>query len=195
MRPQPSGTAPRPRRRWDPRATRRCRRSQLDSSSRGRASPSLDASRSGAPAGRSGTRAAATIPRVTERTPRGVVPAEKPAGTGPEPAERFFLEGPRSRKSEPFSVFQIALEFVTGFRTVHFVGPCVSFFGSARFHPDHPYYTLAREAGSALARLGFTVMTGGGPGIMEAANRGAREAGGRSVGCNIALPVEQKLNP
>jgi uncharacterized protein (TIGR00730 family) len=132
---------------------------------------------------------------VTEQTPRGVVPAEKPAGSGPEPSERTFLEGPRSRKSEFFSVVKIALEFVKGFRTLHFVGPCVTVFGSARFHADHPYYTLAREAGSALARLGFTVMTGGGPGIMEAANRGAREAGGRSVGCNIALPHEQKLNP
>ena len=68
-------------------------------------------------------------------------------------------------------------------------------FGSARFPDDHPYYALAREVGARLARMGFTVMTGGGPGIMEAANRGAREAGGYSVGCNIALPVEQKLNP
>jgi uncharacterized protein (TIGR00730 family) len=71
----------------------------------------------------------------------------------------------------------------------------VAVFGSARFPEDHPYYALAREAGARLARLGFTVMTGGGPGIMEAANRGAKDAGGYSVGCNIALPTEQKLNP
>ena len=82
-----------------------------------------------------------------------------------------------------------------GFRTLHFVGPCVTVFGSARFREDHPYYALAREVGRRLARMGFTVMTGGGPGIMEAANRGAKDQGGVSVGCNIALPVEQKLNP
>lgn len=82
-----------------------------------------------------------------------------------------------------------------GFRALHFVGPCVTVFGSARFSEDHPYYRLARETGKRLALMGFTVMTGGGPGIMEAANRGAREAGGFSVGCNIELPAEQKLNP
>jgi hypothetical protein len=124
-----------------------------------------------------------------------VVPAESPAGQGPEPAERWFLEGPRSRGSELLSVWKVAVEFVRGFRTFHFVGPCVTVFGSARFPEDHPYYSLAREAGRRLATLGFTVMTGGGPGIMEAANRGAKEAGGRSVGCNIMLPEEQKLNP
>ena len=123
------------------------------------------------------------------------VPAEKATGPGPKPEERWFLEGPRSRKSEFASVVRIAFEFIRGFRTLHFVGPCVTVFGSARFGADHPYYALAREAGSRLAGLGFTVMTGGGPGIMEAANRGAREAGGRSVGCNIMLPEEQKLNP
>jgi len=84
---------------------------------------------------------------------------------------------------------------VRGFRALHFVGPCVTVFGSARFPETHPFYALAREVGGRLARLGFTVMTGGGPGIMEAANRGAKEAGGFSVGCNIALPEEQKLNP
>jgi uncharacterized protein (TIGR00730 family) len=123
------------------------------------------------------------------------IPAETPTGPGPKPQERWFLEGPRSRQSEFTSVVRIALEFIRGFRTLHFVGPCVTVFGSARFGADHPYYALAREAGARLAGLGFTVMTGGGPGIMEAANRGAREAGGRSVGCNIMLPEEQKLNP
>jgi hypothetical protein len=132
---------------------------------------------------------------MTEDSNPPVIPAERPSGPGPEPVERFFLEGPRSRKSELASVFRIGAEFVRGFRTLHFVGPCVTVFGSARFGAAHPYYALAREAGSRIARLGFTVMTGGGPGIMEAANRGAREAGGRSVGCNIMLPEEQKLNP
>jgi uncharacterized protein (TIGR00730 family) len=89
---------------------------------------------------------------------------------------------------------RILVEFVRGFRALHFVGPCVTVFGSARFREDHPYYGLGREVGRELARAGFTVMTGGGPGIMEAANRGAREAGGRSVGCNIELPVEQTPN-
>ncbi|MEO5761268.1 MAG: TIGR00730 family Rossman fold protein [Vicinamibacteria bacterium] len=75
------------------------------------------------------------------------------------------------------------------------MGPCVTVFGSARFKEDHPYYGLARELGAKLAEAGFTVMTGGGPGIMEAANRGAKDAGGYSVGSNITLPVEQKPNP
>src|SRR3954447_10656899 len=82
-----------------------------------------------------------------------------------------------------------------GFRLLHFVGPCATVFGSARFTEDHRYYKMARELGGRLARAGFTVMTGGGPGIMEAANRGAKEAGGYSVGCNIELPREQKPNP
>src|SRR5713101_6305800 len=112
----------------------------------------------------------------------------------PEPQERFFLEGPRSRGSEFWSVLTIARELVRGFRTLHFVGPCVTVFGSARFREDHPYYTLARSVGQMLARMGFTVMTGGGPGIMEAANRGAKDEGGTSVGCNIVLPQEQKIN-
>jgi uncharacterized protein (TIGR00730 family) len=86
------------------------------------------------------------------------------------------------------------LEFLRGFRALHFVGPCVTVFGSARFKAGHPYYELGREVGGRLAQAGFTVMTGGGPGIMEAANRGAREAGGRSLGCNIELPHEQQPN-
>ena len=112
----------------------------------------------------------------------------------PEPEERFFLEGPRSRGSELKSLLTIVAEFIRGFRALHFVGPCVTVFGSARFKEDHPYYALARAVGQRLAKLGFTVMTGGGPGIMEAANRGAKEAGGFSVGCNIVLPEEQKIN-
>jgi hypothetical protein len=91
-------------------------------------------------------------------------------------------------------VLRAASDFLRGFRVLHFVGPCVTVFGSARFNSDHPYYALGRLVGHRLADIGFTVMTGGGPGLMEAANRGARDAGGRSVGCNIALPDEQKPN-
>jgi hypothetical protein len=109
-----------------------------------------------------------------------------------EPEERVFLEGPRARELK--SVLTILAEFIRGFRVLHFVGPCVTVFGSARFKEDHPYYALARTVGQRLAKIGFTVMTGGGPGIMEAANRGAKEAGGFSVGCNIVLPEEQKIN-
>jgi uncharacterized protein (TIGR00730 family) len=110
------------------------------------------------------------------------------------PSEVRFLTGPRSRIEELFRIFRIAWEFLRGFRALHFVGPCVTVFGSARFKNDHRYYQLATETGAALAREGFTVLTGGGPGIMEAANRGAKEAGGRSIGCNIVLPHEQEPN-
>jgi uncharacterized protein (TIGR00730 family) len=108
--------------------------------------------------------------------------------------ERRFLEGPAWRLVELKRLLRILGEFVRGFRRLHFVGPCVTVFGSARFKDGHPYYELGQEMGRRLARAGFTVMTGGGPGIMEAANRGAREAGGRSVGVNITLPFEQKPN-
>ncbi len=109
--------------------------------------------------------------------------------------EQVFLAGPRSRWRELFSAIRIASELIKGFRGLHFVGPCVTVFGSARFPEEHPYYALAREMGSRISELGFTVLTGGGPGIMEAANRGARDAGGPSIGCNITLPMEQKPNP
>ncbi len=113
----------------------------------------------------------------------------------PNGDEKFFLEGPNPRRTELWMLLRIIREFVRGFRRLHFVGPCVTIFGSARFKEDHPYYSLAREVGAAVSQLGFTVMTGGGPGIMEAANRGAKEAGGHSIGCNIALPFEQSPNP
>ncbi len=90
---------------------------------------------------------------------------------------------------------RIGADFIRGFRGLHFVGPCVTVFGSARFQEDHRYYAMAREMGRRLGRAGFTVLTGGGPGIMEAANRGARDVGAPSIGCNIVLPKEQKPNP
>src|SRR6476646_2600870 len=99
--------------------------------------------------------------------------------------ERIFLEGPQPRKWEFWTVLSIMWEFVRGFRALHFVGHCVTVFGSARFKEEHLYYKRAREIEARLGRFGFTVMTGGGPGSMEAANRGAREAGGVSIGCNI----------
>jgi len=110
-------------------------------------------------------------------------------------AEREFLEGPRSRWKELLFTLKVAREFIRGFRKLHFVGPCIAVFGSARFKEGHEFYELARKVGKGIAEIGFTTMTGGGPGIMEAANRGAKEAGGRSVGCNIVLPHEQRPNP
>src|SRR5258705_3814721 len=112
----------------------------------------------------------------------------------PERADEIFLEGPRSRFAEFCTLLRVMRDFLRGFRTLHFVGPCVTVFGSARIHSDDPNYELARKMGAAIARLGFTVMTGGGPGIMEAANRGAKNVGGRSVGCNIQLASEQAAN-
>jgi uncharacterized protein (TIGR00730 family) len=109
--------------------------------------------------------------------------------------EAIFLEGPHSVLKEFLYVLKVMKEFIHGFRKLHYVGPCATVFGSARFKESHPYYEKAREIGAELAKLGLTVMTGGGPGIMEAANRGAKDVGGRSVGCNIVLPKEQKPNP
>jgi uncharacterized protein (TIGR00730 family) len=110
------------------------------------------------------------------------------------PDIREWLAGPRSRRSELARLARIFAEFLRGFRALHFVGPCVTVFGSARVVEDDPHYALARAMGARMAGLGLTVITGGGPGVMEAANRGAREAGGRSIGCNIKLPQEQRPN-
>lgn len=120
------------------------------------------------------------------------LPAARP--WPPAAFEGEFLRGPRPRRRETRELVRIVLEFIRGFRTFHFLGPCVTVFGSARFGPEHRYYRLAREMGGRLAKAGFVTMTGGGPGIMEAANRGAREHGGRSVGSNIRLPHEQGTN-
>lgn len=110
-------------------------------------------------------------------------------------AEKAFLKGRRNREADLESAVSFFLEFLRGFESFDFSEPCVTVFGSARFPEDHRYYRLARELGAELARAGYAVMTGGGPGIMEAANRGAMEAGGLSIGCNIELPHEQKPNP
>ena len=110
-------------------------------------------------------------------------------------SEIKFLEGPQNRWRDFKYAFSVLMEFIKGFRTLHFVGPCVTVFGSARFKEDHIYYKQAQKISGEIAKLGFTIMTGGGPGIMEAANRGARDVGGRSVGCNIVLPHEQSQNP
>jgi uncharacterized protein (TIGR00730 family) len=110
-------------------------------------------------------------------------------------SEIQFLEGPQNRWRDFKFSFKVLLEFIKGFRTLHFVGPCVTVFGSARFKEGHVFYEQARELSGRIAQMGFTIMTGGGPGIMEAANKGAREVGGKSVGCNIVLPHEQSHNP
>jgi len=108
--------------------------------------------------------------------------------------DRLLLEGPQTRWRELQLLSRAVTDFIRGFRGLHFVGPCVSIFGSARFGESHPYYAIAQEVGRRVSALGFTVMTGGGPGLMEAANRGAQEQGGLSVGCNIQLPMEQAPN-
>ncbi|MEP7143412.1 MAG: TIGR00730 family Rossman fold protein [Ferruginibacter sp.] len=109
-------------------------------------------------------------------------------------SEIKFLEGPQSRRKEFIFSVKVLFELIKGLRALHFVGPCVTIFGSARFKEDHPFYKKTEELSGKIARLGFTIMTGGGPGIMEAANKGARAVGGRSVGCNIVLPHEQHQN-
>lgn len=110
-------------------------------------------------------------------------------------AEKTFLSGPLDRIIEFRMAFRVFFEFIRGFRKLHFVGPCITIFGSARFKEGHKYYEMARKLGAEVSKSGFAVMTGGGPGIMEAANRGAKESGGKSVGCNIILPFEQNPNP
>ena len=111
-----------------------------------------------------------------------------------EGAEKLFLKGRRSREQDLESAVKIFLEILRGFESFDFRQPAVTVFGSARFDEEHDYYALARDMGRALANSGYAVMTGGGPGLMEAANRGAREAGGLSLGCNIRLPREQRPN-
>lgn len=111
-----------------------------------------------------------------------------------EGAEKLFLSGRRHREADLASAVRFFLEFLEAFERFETTQPCVTVFGSSRYPEDHPYYRRAREIGAALAHAGYAVMTGGGSGIMEAANRGAKEAGGLSLGCNIHLPREQKPN-
>lgn len=110
-------------------------------------------------------------------------------------SESLFIEEPLTRLKNLLFTFKVQYNFIKAFRKMHFIGPCVTIFGSARFGPETAHYQSAEKIGAQMAKLGFTVMTGGGPGIMEAANKGAYEAGGHSVGCNIVLPIEQKPNP
>jgi len=109
--------------------------------------------------------------------------------------ESLFVRGPLSRFKELLFSFKVQYNFIKAFRKMHFVGPCVTVFGSARFNKNSKYYKDAEKIGAELSKLGLTIMTGGGSGIMEAANKGAFESGGYSVGCNIILPNEQKPNP
>ncbi len=111
-----------------------------------------------------------------------------------ESPDHSLLSGPNSRIHNLATLFRVALDLFRGFRALHFAGPCVTIFGSARTKPGSQYYEMARKMGEACAQLGFTVVTGGGPGIMQAGNQGAFEAGGRSLGVNIELPFEQALN-
>jgi len=127
----------------------------------------------------------------------------------PEAAQRLGRDGtvtedqrllerrpaPAFLDSDPWRALRILSEFVEGFDAMASVGPAITIFGSARTRPGEPRYELAREIGRKLAEAGFAIITGGGPGTMEAANRGCQEGGGLSVGCNIELPHEQSLNP
>jgi uncharacterized protein (TIGR00730 family) len=126
----------------------------------------------------------------------GFMPYELPIGEGTKAnLEYEFLMTPRTVQRETKRLVRIAAEFVRGFKGLSKLGPAVTVFGSARFKQNHPYYKLARQVGAELARKGFATLTGGGPGIMEAANRGAHETGGVSYGLNIELPHEQSINP
>ena len=118
------------------------------------------------------------------KAPERIIPAKS----------HVYLEGPKSRGFELSFAFRVFWQFIRGFRTLHFAGPCITVFGSSRFKEDNEYYKAAREMGKRIAQIGFVTMTGGGPGIMEAANRGAFENGGISLGCNIQLPFEQIPN-
>jgi uncharacterized protein (TIGR00730 family) len=113
----------------------------------------------------------------------------------PNTQDRQFLTTVRTRDKELARLSRINDEFARAFKALAYVGPAVTVFGSARFKETHPYYVLARRVGAELAKAGFATLTGGGPGIMEAANRGAHEVGGASYGLNIILPHEQSANP
>jgi uncharacterized protein (TIGR00730 family) len=132
-----------------------------------------------------------------------VPPPHPDAGDGPTDrhvvppslADPILLAGPEGFGTEVWRSVRIWREFLYAFWRLRKVGPCITVFGSARTPVDHPWYQAARQVGQLLGTAGFTVMTGGGPGIMEAANRGARDVGATSVGCTIELPLEQSTNP
>lgn len=107
--------------------------------------------------------------------------------------ERYLID--QINPQESWRIFRIMAEFVDGIETLSSLEPAVTIFGSSRSKPGDKYYAMAEKLGGLLAKQGFTIITGGGPGIMEAANKGAMDAGGQSVGLNIVLPFEQKLNP
>jgi len=124
------------------------------------------------------------------------VPPDRPTPRGNQAhAEEAWLRGPDDLLVDFDRAFKIFQEFVRGCRALYDLGPAVTVFGSARFEEGHRYYELARATGRRFAEAGYAVITGGGPGIMEAANRGAQEGGGLSDGCNIHLPKEQEPNP
>jgi uncharacterized protein (TIGR00730 family) len=136
--------------------------------------------------------------RVTEERRVGRVTTKGLAEDRMRSADEGLLqrhEDPGFVHTDPWRVLRIMGEFVDGFDVLARVGLAVTVFGSARVQEDSPYYAAAREVGAGIAKRGFAVITGGGPGIMEAANRGANEAGGLSIGCNIELPHEQSPNP
>jgi uncharacterized protein (TIGR00730 family) len=130
----------------------------------------------------------------TDRNRHGRVANRRPAGVT---EDSMFLQRPSTSflKSDPWRVLRILSEFVDGFDALAEIPPAISVFGSARIGEDDPMYGAARRVGAEIANAGFAVITGGGPGIMEAANRGAQEGGGVSIGCNIDLPFEQATNP
>ena len=128
-------------------------------------------------------------------TPPDANPADDEARLAPSVEDIRLLRGPEGSTGDLVRSLRIWREFSRGFWALRGIGPCVTVFGSARFREGDPWYEMAREVGGRLADAGFAVMTGGGPGIMEAANRGAQEHGGRSIGCCIQLPREQHTNP
>ena len=128
-------------------------------------------------------------PEAAARLPEGRRTEDEKLLASPAPERAAFLE------TDTWRALRILSEFVEGFEALAEVGPAVAVFGSARVSETDPAYVLSRTIGGALAKAGFAVITGGGPGVMEAANRGAHEAGGMSIGCNIELPMEQHLNP
>jgi uncharacterized protein (TIGR00730 family) len=167
-----------------------------DAASKPQPTPEADAAgAAGAPPAEPGAR---TVSRVS-MTPRAEqARAQHPdRGSGRTEDERLLRREPRPAflDTDPWRALRILSEFVEGFDALAELGRAVTVFGSARISADHPMYDLARRIGRSLAQEGFAVITGGGPGVMEAANRGCQEGGGMSVGCNIELPHEQALNP